>query len=171
MVGSGYCWYTGRQPGALLFEGSPSILNLVWIGADANGNSASSSAQLPDQVVSKMVKTIRTGKVLVDWSQNDAHKTTVGVYSLRAKERPTVSTPVMWREIEKCLAKRDPALLAFDSDAVLAVAPCTPRFEADPVAVLGRVEAHGDLFEEVRTRKQSLPRPGAAGLREQEAPR
>jgi bifunctional non-homologous end joining protein LigD len=52
--------------------------------------------QFPDLVVSKMLKSLRIGKVLVDWSQNDDHKTTVNVYSLRAKERPTVSTPVTW---------------------------------------------------------------------------
>ncbi len=59
----------------------------------------------PDKVVSDMKKALRTGKVLVDWSQNDDHKTTVCVYSLRAKERPTVSTPVRWDEVEACLKK------------------------------------------------------------------
>ena len=54
--------------------------------------------RLPDLVVSRMTKRIRAGKVLVDWSQNDEHKTTVTVYSVRARERPTVSTPVSWDE-------------------------------------------------------------------------
>jgi bifunctional non-homologous end joining protein LigD len=91
-------------------------------------------------VVSDMKKSLRTGKVLVDWSQNDDYKTTVCVYSLRAKERPTVSTPVTWDEVEKCLKKRDPELLVFDS-----------------ATVLKRVAKHGDLFEPVLKLKQKLP--------------
>ena len=98
--------------------------------------------QRPHLVVSNMKKSLRVGKVLVDWSQNDEHKTTVGVYSLRAKERPTVSTPVAWEEVEQGLKKGDPALL---------------RFEA--ADVLARVEAHGDLFAEVLTLRQKLPSP------------
>jgi bifunctional non-homologous end joining protein LigD len=94
----------------------------------------------PDLVVSDMKKALRTGKILVDWSQNDDHKTTVCVYSLRAKERPTVSTPVEWKEVEGCLKKGDPNLLVFDSDQVLA-----------------RVKQHGDLFAPVLTLKQKLP--------------
>ena len=61
-----------------------------------------------DLVVSDMKKELRTGKVLVDWSQNDEHKTTIGVYSLRAREHPTVSTPVKWEEVEQALKKKDP---------------------------------------------------------------
>src|ERR1700751_621211 len=60
----------------------------------------------PDVVVSKMLKSLREGKVLVDWSQNDEHKTTVCVYSLRAKEEPTASTPVTWEEAGNCLKKK-----------------------------------------------------------------
>jgi bifunctional non-homologous end joining protein LigD len=96
--------------------------------------------QYPSQVVSDMKKALRTGKVLVDWSQNDDHKTTVCVYSLRAKERPTVSTPVKWEEVESCLKKGDPNLLVFDSEATLA-----------------RAAKHGDLFEPVLKLKQKLP--------------
>jgi bifunctional non-homologous end joining protein LigD len=92
------------------------------------------------QVVSDMKKALRTGKVLVDWSQNDDHKTTVNVYSLRAKDRPTVSTPVTWEEVEQCLKKGDPNLLVFTSDQVLE-----------------RVQKHGDLFEPVLKLKQKLP--------------
>ena len=66
--------------------------------------------QHPELVVSDMKKALRTGKVLVDWSQNDDHKTTICVYSLRAKERPTVSTPVKWEEVESCLKKGDASL-------------------------------------------------------------
>ncbi len=96
--------------------------------------------QHPELVVSDMKKSLRTGKVLVDWSQNDDHKTTVCVYSLRAKERPTRLTPVTWEEVENCLKKGDPNLLVFDSDEVLE-----------------RVKEHGDLFEPVLKLKQKLP--------------
>ena len=87
-----------------------------------------------------MQKSLRTGKVLIDWSQNDEHKTTVNVYSLRAKSQPTVSTPVTWREVEQCWKKKDPALLTFQADEVLA-----------------RVEKQGDLFASVLSLKQKLP--------------
>jgi bifunctional non-homologous end joining protein LigD len=97
--------------------------------------------QHPDQVVSDMKKVLRTGKIFVDWSQNDDYKTTVCVYSLRAKERPTVSTPVKWEEVEQCLKKEDPSLLVFTSDEVLK-----------------RVDKFGDLFEPVLTMKQKLPK-------------
>jgi bifunctional non-homologous end joining protein LigD len=93
-----------------------------------------------DLVVSDMKKALRVGKILVDWSQNDDHKTTICVYSLRAKERPTVSTPVTWEEVENCLARKDPNLLVFDS-----------------AQVLDRVKQYGDLFEPVLKIKQKLP--------------
>jgi bifunctional non-homologous end joining protein LigD len=105
----------------------------------------------PESVVSEMKKILRTGKVFVDWSQNDDYKTTVCVYSLRAKERPTVSTPVAWDEVSKCLKKKEPQLLAFDSEAALK-----------------RVEKHGDLFEPVLTLKQKLPPLSVLGV---EAPK
>src|SRR5205085_396312 len=94
----------------------------------------------PKEIVSDMKKTLRANKVFVDWSQNDDHKTTICVYSLRAKERPTVSTPVTWKEIETCFKKRDPELLVFTSNQVLQ-----------------RVEKMGDLFEPVLKLKQKLP--------------
>jgi bifunctional non-homologous end joining protein LigD len=94
----------------------------------------------PETVVSKMRKSLRAGKVLVDWSQNDDHKTTVTVYSLRARERPTVSTPVRWQEVEAALEKKTPKLLSFEADAVLE-----------------RVEKHGDLFASILELKQKLP--------------
>jgi bifunctional non-homologous end joining protein LigD len=97
--------------------------------------------QFPDIVVSKMQKSLRAGKVLVDWSQNDEKKTTVNVYSLRAKERPTVSTPVGWNEVIRALKKKDAKLLTFESQDVLK-----------------RVETLGDLFAPVLTMKQKLPR-------------
>src|SRR5882724_1515076 len=73
----------------------------------------------PKVVVSDMKKELRKGKVFVDWSQNDEHKTTVSVYSLRARERPTVSTPVTWEEVEQTLKKKDASLLVFEAPQVL----------------------------------------------------
>lgn len=92
-------------------------------------------------VVSDMKKAIRTNKVFVDWSQNDEHKTTVSIYSLRARERPTVSTPVTWDEVDRTLKKKDATLLVFESEDVLK-----------------RVEKMGDLFAPVLTLKQKLPK-------------
>jgi bifunctional non-homologous end joining protein LigD len=94
----------------------------------------------PDLVVSDMAKARRRGKVFVDWSQNDEHKTTVGVYSLRARERPTVSTPLDWSEVEAVLESRDPDDLVFTSADVLA-----------------RVAEHGDRFAPVAELRQELP--------------
>ncbi len=82
-----------------------------------------------DLVVSNMRRTLRRGRVLIDWSQNHPAKTTVAVYSVRAMPRPTVSTPVTEAEVQECAAKGDPLLLRFETDDVLR-----------------RVEAHGDLF-------------------------
>jgi bifunctional non-homologous end joining protein LigD len=93
-----------------------------------------------DLIVSDMKKNLRTGKVFVDWSQNDEHKTTIAVYSLRAREHPTVSTPVSWDEVEKCLKKKDAGLLVFEAKDVIK-----------------RVEKVGDLFERVIELKQKLP--------------
>src|SRR5260370_29128692 len=73
----------------------------------------------PELVVSEMKKSLRANKVFVDWSQNDQHKTTVCVYSLRAKEHPAVSTPVTWDEVVLCLKKQYPELLVFTADRVL----------------------------------------------------
>lgn len=94
----------------------------------------------PDRIVSDMKKSLRAGKIFVDWSQNDQHKTTVCVYSLRAKERPTASTPVSWEEVERCQKKGDPNLLVFEAPQVLE-----------------RASKLGDLFEPVLTLKQKLP--------------
>src|SRR5580693_10735102 len=93
-----------------------------------------------EMVVSDMKKSIRTGKVFVDWSQNDEHKTTIAVYSLRAREHPTVSTPVTWEEVGRALKKKDANLLVFE-------APQT----------VSRVEKLGDLFAPVLELKQRLP--------------
>jgi bifunctional non-homologous end joining protein LigD len=97
-------------------------------------------------VVSDMSKEQRTKKVFVDWSQNDQHKTTIAVYSLRARSHPTVSTPVTWEEVEHALKKKDASLLVFEAQQVLE-----------------RVDKRGDLFEQVLTLKQKLPKlPGIA---------
>jgi bifunctional non-homologous end joining protein LigD len=76
--------------------------------------------RMPELVVSRMSKRLRPGRVLVDWSQNDTHKTTVNVYSVRARERATVSAPVSWAEVESCRAAADPEMLSFSTDQVLA---------------------------------------------------
>jgi len=94
-------------------------------------------ARHPQLAVSRMEKAIRPGKVLIDWSQNDDAKTTVSAYSLRAKEAPTVSTPVTWDEVNECAQGSS---LSFTSDDVLA-----------------RVEQHGDIQRPVLELHQELP--------------
>jgi bifunctional non-homologous end joining protein LigD len=95
----------------------------------------------PDQVVSEMAKNLRPGKIFIDWSQNSDFKTTVGVYSLRAKsERPFVSLPVTWEEVEQMMKKDDPDRLCLE-----------------PAAALKRLDKVGDLFSGVLTLKQRLP--------------
>ena len=87
-----------------------------------------------------MKKSCAAGKVFVDWSQNDEHKTTVCVYSLRARAQPTVSTPLRWDEVEAVTESRDPDDLVFTSADVLA-----------------RVAEHGDCFAPVLELEQALP--------------
>lgn len=139
--------------GALGFElwaktsGSKGLQVYLPVNAPVTQEDASSFAlavaqllerQLPRLVVSVMTKQLRTGKVLVDWSQNSLHKTTIGVYSLRARPAPTVSTPVSWDEVDA----------AADGATDL-------RFEA--ADVLARVAGHGDLFAPTLTVVQPLP--------------
>ena len=102
-----------------------------------------------DLVVSDMKKAVRANKIFVDWSQNDEHKTTVSVYSLRAREHPTVSTPITWEEVERTLKKKDASLLVFESHKTLE-----------------RVEKMGDLFAPLLSLKQKLPK--LPGIREGE---
>jgi bifunctional non-homologous end joining protein LigD len=97
-------------------------------------------AQSPETVTSNMQKSRRPGKVLVDWSQNDEHKTTVNVYSLRAKDYPSVSTPVTWEEVETVVRTKNATSLQFVSKDVL-----------------NRVEKLGDLFAPVLSLEQKLP--------------
>jgi bifunctional non-homologous end joining protein LigD len=101
--------------------------------------------QHPELVVSSMAKALRKGKVLVDWSQNDQHKTTVCVYSLRARERPTVSMPVTWEEVEAALRAGDADRLSFE---------CGQALE--------RIERDGDCFAPVLELEQKLPELAAA---------
>ena len=98
--------------------------------------------QNPDEVLAKMgKKTDRSGKVLIDWYQNNERKTTISVYSLRARERPTVSTPVTWEEVEAVAESGDASELVFEAGEVLE-----------------RIEQHGDLFAPVLELKQELPK-------------
>jgi bifunctional non-homologous end joining protein LigD len=95
----------------------------------------------PDKVLTNMSKALRKKKVFIDWSQNDQHKTTVSVYSLRATKDPSVSTPLKWTEIEKLLETKDPGSVRFSPDAAVA-----------------RAKKFGDLFEPLLKMKQKLPR-------------
>ncbi|HYY74099.1 MAG TPA: non-homologous end-joining DNA ligase [Solirubrobacterales bacterium] len=94
----------------------------------------------PELVVSRMAKQLRKGKVFVDWSQNDQHKTTIAVYALRARERPTVSTPLEWDEVERAAEEDDTDVLRFESHEVVE-----------------RVQERGDLFAPVLELRQELP--------------
>lgn len=99
--------------------------------------------RFPDRVVAKMAKADRPGRVFIDWSQNDAHKTTVNVYSVRARAHPTVATPVTWDEVQAALDAGDAGLLVFETEDVLR-----------------RVAGDGDLFAELLTLRQELPGAG-----------
>jgi bifunctional non-homologous end joining protein LigD len=97
--------------------------------------------QNPDEVLAKMgKKTDRSGKVLIDWYQNNERKTTIAVYSLRARERPTCSTPVTWDEVEKAADSGKGDHLVFET-----------------TDVLERLDDHGDLFAPVLELEQELP--------------
>jgi bifunctional non-homologous end joining protein LigD len=115
------------------------------VGYEQTKSFARSVAMLVEQAqpalaISRMTKALRAGRVLIDWSQNDEHKTTVCVYSLRAREHPTVSTPLEWDELRAALEARDADALAFDA-----------------AAVLRRVRERGDLFAPVLSTVQALP--------------
>ncbi|MHB1587186.1 MAG: non-homologous end-joining DNA ligase [Acidiferrobacteraceae bacterium] len=102
------------------------------------------ATRYPDLIVSNMRKNLRAGRVLIDWSQNDAHKTAVSVYSLRATKRPAVSAPLQWQEVRKAVKQRDTAGLMLEYDQVLR-----------------RIRRMGDLFAPVLTLRQDLPEPSA----------
>jgi bifunctional non-homologous end joining protein LigD len=97
-------------------------------------------AELPDLVVSSMKKKLRNGKVFIDWSQNVEHKTTVCVYSMRAREAPSISTPIEWQEVDAALEANEVGRLRFG-----------------PQEVLDRFDADGDLFSELLSIEQELP--------------
>jgi bifunctional non-homologous end joining protein LigD len=117
---------TSGSKGLQLYARAEAFGSAEETSAYAKGLAQRLEKEQPELVVHRMTKTLRDGKVLVDWSQNSAAKTTVSVYSLRARPRPTVSTPVTWDEVEAC---RQPEDLVFTSDDVLV-----------------RVEEQGDLF-------------------------
>ncbi|MFI5614061.1 non-homologous end-joining DNA ligase [Amycolatopsis sp. NPDC051903] len=95
------------------------------------------AAEMPELVVAKMAKSLRTNRVLIDWSQNHPAKTTIAPYSLRGREMPTASTPITWDEVRAC---RTPAELTFTADDVL-----------------HRVGEHGDLLAELGRTRTALP--------------
>ncbi len=117
---------TSGSKGMQLYARADGFDSSEQTSAYAKGVAQRLEKEHPDLVVHRMTKSLRPGKVLVDWSQNSAAKTTVSVYSLRARPRPTVSTPITWEEVEGCRRADD---LVFTSDDVL-----------------GRVARHGDLF-------------------------
>jgi bifunctional non-homologous end joining protein LigD len=94
-----------------------------------------------EDVVANMRKALRKGHVFIDWSQNSTHKTTVCAYSLRAREAATVSAPITWAEVGRAVKKKDAGPLLLSTDEVVA-----------------RAEKHGDLFADVLTCEQALPR-------------
>ncbi len=94
----------------------------------------------PDLVTAKMAKEYRKAKVFINWSQNDGSKTMVCVYSLRAGEKPTVSFPLEWKELEKLASQKDPE-----------------KFQVIHSEAVRRAKKNGDLFREVLTKKQKLP--------------
>jgi bifunctional non-homologous end joining protein LigD len=98
----------------------------------------------PDRVTVIMKKEERPGKVFVDWSQNDEHKTTICAYSLRGRGRPRVSTPVSWDEVSDALDDEDPDALTFEASEVLE-----------------RVATLGDLYSANLELEQELPSLGA----------
>jgi len=112
------------------------------------------AAAYPQEVTAHMRKDLRRGRVFIDWSQNAEHKTTVCVYSLRAGERPLVSTPLDWNEVKRATVEERPEALQFD-----------------PAAVLERVRRFGDRFRPVLTRRQTLPRPRPVRKTRRAAPR
>lgn len=133
---------TSGNKGLQLYAG----LDATASGEDVNGYARAMAQRLerahPELVVSRMEKRLRPGKVLVDWSQNNAAKTTIAPYSLRGREIPTVSTPVTWAEVEETAggARGRPGALTY-------------RFDE----VLDRVARHGDLLAPLLDEAAPLP--------------
>lgn len=109
-------------------------------GRFAHAVAAAFEEEMPDRVVSKMRKSLRPGKVLIDWSQNSEHKTTVAVYSVRAKPTPSISAPIGWDPLRDALDRGDANLLRFT-----------------PEQVIARVRERGDQFDPVLTLEQRPP--------------
>lgn len=145
-----HCWLEDHHlQGFCKTSGSKGLQLYVPLNSDAgydvtkkisHGLATKLEREHPKEVISRQTRELRGGKVLIDWSQNDPNKTTVNVYSLRARDRPTVSTPVTWEEVEECAGSGDPERLVFDSSAVLE-----------------RVGTDGDLFAPVLSLRQQLP--------------
>jgi bifunctional non-homologous end joining protein LigD len=131
---------TSGSKGLQLFVPLNTPVNYEKTKVFAHAIAESLERAFPETIVSKMRKNLRSGKIFVDWSQNDEHKTTVCVYSLRAKEHPTISTPVTWDEVAAALQKKNARLLTFGPDDVLK-----------------RTKKHGDIFAPVLNLKQKLP--------------
>ncbi|HEV3322291.1 MAG TPA: DNA ligase D [Solirubrobacteraceae bacterium] len=116
--------------------------------------------QHPRLVVSRMTKSLRPGRVLIDWSQNDPHKTTVSVYSLRAHASPLISTPLDWEEVARGARRR-----RGDRSRGTLASGEHPRFgqqlSVGPEELLRRVAREGDLFAAGLSLTQSLPDVGA----------
>src|SRR6516165_7862381 len=101
----------------------------------------------PNRIVHDMKKNLREGKVLIDWSQNDPGKTTVNVYSLRARARPFAAVPLLWDEVSRYVKKGDSECFFLEAEEVLA-----------------RAKKDGDLFADLLRQKQKLPRDWAEQL-------
>jgi bifunctional non-homologous end joining protein LigD len=131
---------TSGSKGMQIYVPLNTPVNYEKTKAFAHGLALLMEREFPGLVVSRMEKIFRKGKVFMDWSQNDDKKTTVNVYSLRAKDRPTVSTPVAWKEIQTALRRKNANTLVFEASDVLK-----------------RVDKLGDLFAPVLILKQKLP--------------
>lgn len=133
---------TSGSKGLQLYVPLNTRVTFEQTGAFANAIAELLAQQQPDLIVSQMPKVFRAKKVFIDWSQNADFKSTVSVYSLRAKTyKPFVSVPIEWSELQKALTKRDAEALYFEPDEALA-----------------RLDERGDLFQNVLTKKQKLPR-------------
>jgi bifunctional non-homologous end joining protein LigD len=130
---------TSGSKGLQLYVPLNTSVNFDQTKAAARAMADGLSADFPDTVTANMSKAVRTGKVFIDWSQNDDHKTTVCVYSLRATPQPGVSTPLDWKEVTAALKKGKPETLRFS-----------------PEQVIARVKKQGDLFEPLLKMKQKL---------------
>ena len=116
----------------------------------------------PTKVTSRMTKQLRRGKVFVDWSQNDQHKTTICVYSLRARECPTISTPLAWEEVQTASTSRKKTLeLSAEPDG-----PTTHRYARRPVAPFHSLT---QTLPDLAGRDTGGLRSGKPGLRGQRA--